>query len=1004
MQALKNYKKQIIELQNQSVNLSESSFRTIFENLLNAFLLETKAEVKIFQEIAKKESKKLIIPDFTCISAINLGTIGFVETKDYGFDIENYTQSEQIQKYRAICDNILLSNYSQFIWLHQGFVQTANISQETELLSLLNNFFAQSPQQIHDPHDLATKLAFFSRKLKTDLAIELENGKKNHSILYGVYKVFQKSLVNLSFVNFADTFAQMTAFGLMIAKLNNPDLTITLLNVRKAIPISFGLIKELLKYLDDVIDRKNASELYVSQLLGLMNNMNVGKIEDELFTRKQQIVNLYGKPHTQYIDPFVYFYEDYLGEYDPKLRKAKGVYYTPMPIVQLIIRLIDKTLQENFGISKGIADKNVNALDFACGTGTFMVEYVAQALEKQSKGLQKAVIQQRLLPNLSGFEYLAAPYTVAILKMSQFLKRNYGYLLQENDKINIKLTNTLDEIKGEENLLFPNFTQEAADADRIKNEEVLVIMGNPPYSINSENKGSFILNLLKDYKNEQKELQKDKSFNALSDDYVKFIRFAHQKISKQSKGVLGIISNNSFVDGIVHKTMRKKLLADFDKIYIINLHGNAIKKEGDQNVFDIRVGVCISIFIKLEKRLPLDKKELYYYSSLENQWISREQKFDFTEKAYENLANKTLNEGINWQKLSPQAPHFFFVPKDLSQQKEFDTFWSIRNIFEKWNSGLKTHRDKLVIDKDKKALQKRIKAFYEHDQQIISTYKLENTGTWDIEKAIKLGKFDEKQTCEINYRVFDRRFIQFDKFLVERGRTETMQQFLLGKNIGLLTIRKSRSSQAWKHAFVTDTLVSEGTTLGTIDNCYVFPLFRYEKNIENYVKTENFSKDFRHFIDTKYGSQIMPEQVFGYIYAVLYSSDYRQKYNELLRIDFPRIPFVDNLQDFENQAVTGWKLAQMHLLNQIPDSEIADFVGEDLAVSKVFWQNEKLYINATSYFDKVSKAVFDYEIGSYAVLQKYLKERKSELLTLNEIEHLQNVIKVLAKTVDFSNL
>ncbi len=1010
MQAINFYKKELANLKSVNMNLSESSYRTAFENLLNGFAKETKSEVKIFQEIAKKTPTSgaggLIIPDFTCISANNLGTIGFVETKEAGFDIETHIESEQIKKYRAVCDNILLTNYTQFIWLNQDTKQFASIENEVAITTLFNNFLEQQPPKIYEPKKLAEYLARYSKALKNELHQEIEKAvtatKGQNSVLFGIFEVFRTSLFGIDYEQFADAFAQMTAFGFMIAKLNNPDEVITLHNVRKSIPTSFGLIKELLRYVEDITDKKTNAELYVSQLLGLMNNMYVEGIERQLFTRKTQEVSLFGEVHTQYIDPFVYFYEDYLGEYDKALRKAKGVYYTPMPVVQLIIRLIDKSLQENFGLTKGIADKNVNTLDFACGTGTFMVEYAAQALNKQSKDLRKPAIQQRLLPNLYGFEYLAAPYTVAILKMSQFLKKNYDYNLVENDKINIKLTNTLEDTPTNISFVFPHITQEMNDANAIKKQNILVVMGNPPYSVSSDNKSEHIMNLIADYKSAKGEANRDKSVNALSDDYVKFIRFAHDKISKQKKGMIGIITNNSYLDGIVHKTMREKLLQDFDKIYIINLHGNSLRKEGDKNVFDIRVGVCITLFLKLENRLPADKKEVYYYSTLENNLISREQKYDFAEKIYDNLAQKNIAESLTWTKLSPQAPHFFFVPKNLSQQQDYNKFWSLKEIFSQYSSGIKTHRDNFLIDTNQQVLESRIEKFYAKDGNIITKYNLKDNRDWKIETAQKEGSFDKRNTQLYYYRPFDIRYLHYDLKLCESHRFDIMQHFIKGANLGICFSRNTHTKK-WNEILVTNQLM-DIHSIGA--QSYITPLYRYEKaigekGIEIISKTENLSKKFRQFINETYGENITAEQIFGYIYAVLYSPEYREQYNELLRIDFPRIPFSESLQGFQNLARTGWELAQMHLLQKIPNLDIADFVGENRKVIKVFWQNDKLYINPVSYFSGVSKAVFDYEIGSYQVLHKYLKDRNEEVLSLDEIEHLQNVIKVLAKTVEF---
>ena len=1019
MQAINFYKKELANLKSVNMNLSESSYRTTFENLLNGFAKETKSDVKIFQEIAKKTPTSgaggLIIPDFTCISANNLGTTGFVETKYVDFDIETYIESEQIKKYRAVCDNILLTNYIQFIWLNADKKQIASLDNEQELIILLRNFLAQEPEKIQDTKKLAEYLARYSKDLKGELLQELlksvADKESEKTVLFGIYQVFLASLFKISYTEFADAFAQMTAFGFMIAKLNNPDEVITLHNVRKSIPTSFGLIKELLRYVEDITDKKTNAELYVSQLLGLMNNMEVETIERELFTRKQQIVNLYGQEHTQYIDPFVYFYEDYLGAYDKDLRKAKGVYYTPMPVVQLIIRLIDKGLQENFNLVKGIADKNVNTLDFACGTGTFMVEYAAQALNKQSKDLQKPAIQQRLLPNLYGFEYLAAPYTVAILKLSQFLKKNYDYNLVENDKINIKLTNTLDsENLLQRNALFPNISQEMNDADFIKKQNILVVMGNPPYSVSSSNKNDYITKLVNDYKSAKNTVDKDKSVNALSDDYVKFIRFAHNKISRQNKGMIAIITNNSYLDGIVHKTMREKLLQDFDKIYVINLHGNSLRKEGDKNVFDIRVGVCITLFIKLENRLASDKKEVFYYSTLENNLISREQKFEFTEKIYEKLAANDIQNSLAWTKLKPQKPYFFFVPKDLSQQKKYNKFWSLKQIFEEVNAGFSTDKDELFTDTNKKELEKRIQVLFSlnFDKYFADKYRVANSPSFKIINKLKANNYNPNDIKEVNYRLFSPRYCYYDNHIIGRARQSIMQHFLSGLNIGLVFTRIV-TSKNFKHAFVTDKITERCfiSNRGSEAN-YIAPLYRYdeemgEKGKKKINKVENLNRDFRKFINETYGENITAEQIFGYIYAVLYSPAYREQYNELLRIDFPRIPFPDDLtqQGLKALAELGWELAQMHLLQKVPELEMADFVGENRQVMKVFWQNEKLYINPVSYFSGISKAVFDYEIGAYRVLHKYLKDRNEEVLSLDEIEHLQNVIKVLAKTVEF---
>jgi predicted helicase len=548
------------------------------------------------------------------------------------------------------------------------------------------------------------------------------------------------------------------------------------------------------------------------------------------------------------------------------------------------------------------------------------------------------------------------------------------------------------------------------DADFIKKQNILVVMGNPPYSVSSSNKNDYITKLVNDYKSAKNTVDKDKSVNALSDDYVKFIRFAHNKISRQNKGMIAIITNNSYLDGIVHKTMREKLLQDFDKIYVINLHGNSLRKEGDKNVFDIRVGVCITLFIKLENRLASDKKEVFYYSTLENNLISREQKFEFTEKIYEKLAANDIQNSLAWTKLKPQKPYFFFVPKDLSQQKKYNKFWSLKQIFETVTIGFGTERDSVTIHKKIKSLEQLKKDFLTKTN--LANYNIKPQRDWIFEKAV--AELETNPPIKaVNYRIFDERFTFYSKQtkgFLSYPRYDVMQHFLSGSNIGLIFTRIV-TSKNFKHAFVTDKITERCfiSNRGSEAN-YIAPLYRYEEEMgekgkKKISKIENLTKDFRRFINETYGESINAEQIFGYIYAVLYSPAYREQYNELLRIDFPRIPFPDDLtpQGLKALAELGWELAQMHLLQKVPELEMADFVGENRQVMKVFWQNEKLYINPVSYFSGISKAVFDYEIGAYRVLHKYLKDRNEEVLSLDEIEHLQNVIKVLAKTVEFEN-
>ena len=983
----------------------ESTYRTILESYINSIAIQEKLEVQIFQERVEKSENYWIIPDFACVSTTAYSTIGYIETKDLNFNISNYVESDQVKKYQSICDNVLLTNYTDFVWISSDIKKTANIENEDDLNEVINGFLRQQPPKTKNVKQLASQTAYYSRKLKNSIleTLNLEYTRPRQSTIHAIYEEFQHGLVKLDFSDFSDAFAQMTAFGFMIAKLNQPDTTITLYNVRTAIPNSFGLIKELLKFVDDELlnlDEKNEMRFYVSQIIGLMNAIDVSKIEKQLFVKVTETVNIYGDKHIRYTDPFIYFYENYLGDYDPKMRKAKGVYYTPMAIVQLIVKMIDSVLTCELDKNKGIAEPSVTALDFATGTGTFMLEYAVQTLAKYNSELHEKVISERLLPNLNGFEYLAGAYTVAILKFSQFLKKNYNYQIKPKDKLNIKLTNTLEDEQVKYNPLFPYFSEESEEANKIKTKGVLVIMGNPPYSIGSTNKSKRINLLMKDYKDGMGE----KSMNALSDDYVKFIRFAHDKLSKQEQGVVGIITNNSFLDGSVHRQMREKLLADFDKMYIINLHGNAIKQEGDKNIFDIRVGVCITIMVKLSTRLT--EKQIFYYSTKDNGIGTRQEKMDFAEKHFFKLSQFPIESAFNWEKLTPKKPYFFLIPKNLDYHEDYQKLWSLKDIFMNFNSGIQTGRDKLVTDYDSNKLSVRINEVLgsTDEDQIRKKYNLYDTGvSWKLSK-FKKASYNSEKIMQYLHSPFNKKYVFYDAHGVKRYCYETMKHFLLGSNVGLCVIRKSRSPQNWKHIFVTNIIMSEGTTLSTLDNSYVFPLYLFQNKIahdneNSFEKISNFSKTFREFIFIKYG-QISPEQIMGYIYAVLYSPSYRTQYNEFLKIDFPRIPFAENKDEFERFAKIGTELIQLHLLNQVPNSNLGTPRINSGKVSHVYWQGNKMYIHQSQYFDNVSQEIFNYEIGGYKVLQKYLKEREGQELTLVEIEHIQKVINILARTIE----
>jgi predicted helicase len=1060
MKIIQNYLKKIQETY-LSTEAREVSYRSHLENLLNELKLDN--QLSIIHE-GKREGR-FGIPDFKIKKTDTI--IGYIETKNLSENLEKVLKSEQIQKYKSLSNNLLLTNYLEFIWIKDNeicqiekllniediknlnfIVENSNYENFTTLIS---KFLSTSPQGIASPKKLAESLAIRAKFLKDILLEELDRQQKeeNSGRLFGLYDTFKTFVFQqLSISEFTDAFAQNLAYGLFLAKLNANQSIINLYNVRQFIPHSFELLRELVDFLSE-LDKPNYVETrwIIEEILTLLNHLELNEIQKSLSFNKKHTDNevFYSK------DPYIYFYEDFLASYDQNLRKAKGVYYTPPAIVNFIVRSINDILKEEFEIVEGLSDKKrVTILDFATGTGTFLVEILQQIFEQVTQiEKRKLIIKEHILKNIYGFEYLIAPYTVAHLKLSQFLKE-HAYQLTDKERIQIYLTNTLEPNTAQKNFLVPALSKESEEAQKIKNKPILVICGNPPYSISSTNKSEYINNSLKIYKeglNEQK-------IN-LDDDYIKFIRFAQQKIAVSGEGVIAIITNNSYLDGITHRKMRESLLNDFDKIYILNLHGNSIKKEGDDNVFDIRVGVSILICIKRNNN---SEKQIYYFSTKENQINKRSEKYQFC------LENDLKT--VKWTKLSPHAPNFWFVEKDLRANEEYQNFWSVKDIFKTYSVGVKTKIDSIAIDFDEKKLSKRIEDILKTKYrlpEIIKKFKLNPKTTWEYDKAIK-ANFDKENIVEYDYRPFNRRKLYYDKNFLSRSRSEVMDNFFKKENIGLEVGRLEFI------AFVSELISDEHFCGGA---SYKFPIYVYEESTifsqnlpktdnllfkeyfkakkeydkaeKNYlnakedkdlhiademkaiadehraivemwekriklqkakeekglVKNENISSNFRKVLFEKYAKEWTAEEILGYVYAILHSNSYKQRFAELLKTDFPKIPLVEGVELFQSISQIGQNLVKAHLLKD-EQLKVNSYEGEGSnKVEKIVYNESlnRLYINQTQYFSQVNKEVWEYQIGSYAVLEKYLKDRKEDESILEYVEHIEKIIAVLNFTI-----
>ena len=1009
----------------QASNLSEMtehSLRPELKNLLSAIASHVDNHITILHE-GKREGQ-FGAPDFKVTRIENI--IGYVENKKVGEQLDHILKSDQIKKYQHLSDNILLTNYLEWIWLHQGNIQRETLCDVSDLEQkrtkldpqhvaavekLVTGFLSFAPEGIGKPKALAEALAIRGKLLKEFLAEELHRQEHQDARgkLFGLYETFQKYVFHeLTLEEFADAFSQNLIYGLFLAKLTADTAIITLSNAEEFIPANFELIRELVEFLKD-LNRKEYTDIrwVIEEVLTIFNTMNFRDIKTALsFTRRfTQDDDPYAAK-----DPYIYFYEDFLAAYDKKLRKSKGVYYTPPQVVNFIIRAVDDILKETFHLPDGVADhEHVTMLDFATGTGTFLLEVVQQIFSQYpGRSEQRLLIKEHILKHLYGFEYLIAPYTIAHLKLSQFLK-DHGYDLQADERFQIYLTNTLEPTDRQLNIaLLPALTEETKQAQHIKDKPILVIMGNPPYAYESKNTGTWISNKIQDYYVVDGHKLDEKNPKGLQDDYVKFIRFAQDKMDQVAEGIVAIITNHSFLDNPTFRGMRQSLMQTFQQMYFIDLHGNAKKKEKtpeggkDENVFDIEQGVAISILVK---KKGVEKK--IYHADF---WGTRENKYQLS------LENDL--KSIDKISIEPSSPFYLFQRRDEGLRNKYEQGKHVTEIFTKMGVGVATSRDDLTIHYNKEEVITTIKILVSLSVEDAREkfHLAKDTEDWAIGLAqndLLHTNLDKGNIIEYLYRPFDKRYTYYTgktKGFHSRPRAEIMTH-LLYPNHAIYVGRQGQATgeSEWNLIFCGSGI--EDYNLFRRGNNACIPLYLYEKpeglfaNGAELIKSENFTPEFRQFVDRLYRKRYAPEDVLGYTYAILHSPTYRAKYAEFLKIDFPRIPFTEDGATLEALSNLGWQLIQAHLLNEIPAYDLGSYEGEgDDAVIKPDYRktpdSERLYINTTQYFEPVPEEVYRFQIGGYQVLDKYLKDRKGRTLTLSEVKNIKNIIKVLAFTID----
>ncbi|MCQ2851098.1 N-6 DNA methylase, partial [Helicobacter pylori] len=791
---LKEYLEGIKDLTPESNELTHRpSLYTLLKGLKENFNKEFKIEHE------PKKDKQGGQPDFR-ISYQGLN-IGYIENKRVGTKLDQLLTSDQVLKYLELNPNLMLTDYLNFMWvgkdeenkpLIKRKISIASLDElskplkpnpqtECDLIEFFRGFFNHEAAPITNAKDFATHLSAPTKYLK-DALIQYQKDTQVSSI----FKNFKEYLYEeLSFEDFSDAFAQMLTYSLFIAKLNHPSGKIDLDNVRSSIPENFAVIREMADFLKK-LDAIKEIQWLLKEILSLINHVDMGSIIKDLNDDK---------------DPYLHFYETFLSAYDPKLREKKGVYYTPDSVVKFIINALDSLLKTHFkdaplGLKSALDNENIKLLDFATGTGTFLLEAFRKALEtrKTSDGgiSTKEDKYQNLLKQFYGFEYLIAPYAIAHLNLSQAFKEEFKKPLKENDALKIILTNTL--IQPSEIVAYrglnPIFEKELSDAQEIKkNENILIITGNPPYSGASSNKGLFewevkatygiepefqtietkknirltdeiqtLLNNIQTQKesgskNALKELkslhskyklQKEKNPKWLLDDYVKFMRFAQNKIESLGHGLFGFISNNAFLDNPTFRGLRRSLLECYDELYILNLHGSTRKKEEtpqgakDENVFNIMQGVSINLFVK---KAQATKQKIFYYDV----YGGRAEKYAF-------LAQNDLNS-INWLELAPREPSYLLIPQETLLLEEYEQGFSVQEVFQISSVGIATGKDKIFIANNTESLKEQVLKY--------------------------CNEFNEQCVKDIHYRPFDIRKVYYDTKKLERARENTFKHMLL---------------------------------------------------------------------------------------------------------------------------------------------------------------------------------------------------------------------------------